>query len=48
MAPISGRKHFTGRLKGSDDTDVILEVNREEVYRIPLDSIVRARLEIEI
>lgn len=48
MAPISGRKHFTGRLKGIDDTDVILEVNREEVYRIPLDSIVRARLEIEI
>jgi len=46
--PISGRKHFTGRLKGIDDTDVILEVGREEVYRIPLGSIVRARLEIEI
>lgn len=45
--PISGRKHFTGRLKGIDDTDVILEIDRGEVYRIPLDSIVRARLEIE-
>ena len=46
-APIGGQKRFAGRLKGLDHAEVVLEGDRGRVHRIPLDAIVRARLEVE-
>jgi ribosome maturation factor RimP len=46
-APIDGQKNFTGRIQGVDGDTVVLEGDRGRLYRLPLGSIARARLEVE-
>jgi ribosome maturation factor RimP len=46
-APIDGQKNFTGRIQGVDGGVVVLEGDRGRIYRLPLGSIARARLEVE-
>jgi len=45
--PIDGQQHLSGRLRGLDADDVLLEGGRQRVHRIPLASITRARLNVE-
>lgn len=46
---ITGRKKFSGRLEGlQENTAVIQDQNEGQTHRIPLDSIMTARLEIEL
>lgn len=45
--PIDGQQHLSGRLRGLDAGDVLLEGDRHRVHRIPLASITRARLDVE-
>jgi ribosome maturation factor RimP len=44
---IDGNKHFTGRLRGIEDDQVVLADTRGRERRIPLASVARARLEVE-
>lgn len=46
-APIDGQSHFEGRLSGVTDGEVIMQVGRAKVARIPLASISRAKLAVE-
>ncbi len=46
-AGIEGQTHFEGRIAGVEDEAVILEVGRRKQRRIPLDTVSRARLEVE-
>jgi ribosome maturation factor RimP len=45
-APVNGQTAFAGRLSGVDDGVVLLAEGRR-VHRVPLDTIKRARLEVE-
>lgn len=45
--PLSGRKNFTGLLKGLEGEEVILEIDGGEV-RIPYEEIKKAQLKAEI
>jgi ribosome maturation factor RimP len=44
--PVAGQSAFAGRLAGVDGTDVLL-VEGRRTHRVPLDSISRARLDVE-
>jgi len=46
-AGIDGQTHFEGRITGVEDEAVILEVGRRKQRRIPLETVSRARLEVE-
>ena len=45
--PIDGQGFFRGRLGGMDGNEVVLEGQGGRQYRIPLDAIARAQLEVE-
>ena len=45
--PVAGRAHVSGRLQGMDGNEVIVAVGKEQVRRVPVGQIVRARLEVE-
>lgn len=44
--PVGGQSHFSGRLSGVDQGDVLLTEGRR-AHRVPLSAIRRARLEVE-
>ena len=44
---IGGQKQFSGRLRGVENADVLLEDSAQRVHRIPLSVVSRARLEVE-
>jgi len=44
--PVDGQSHFEGRLAGVDEGAVLVSQGAR-VYRVPLDTIRRARLEVE-
>jgi len=44
--PVDGQSHFTGRIAGVDQADVLLTEGRR-THRVPLDKISRGRLEVE-
>lgn len=46
--PVSGRRNFRGDLLGCADEKVMVKVNGSEVFSIPLSSILKANLEIEL
>ena len=46
MHPVEGQSHFEGRIEGFEDGAVLLTQGRR-THRVPLDSIRRARLEVE-
>ena len=41
--PVSGRRNFTGTLRGFDDGEILIEVDGE-VYSLPLTKLAKARL----
>jgi ribosome maturation factor RimP len=45
--PVDGQTHLEGRLQGMDGDDVLVEVGKGRVSRIPGAKIARARLEVE-
>ena len=45
--PVEGQTHLRGRLRGMDGDDVLVEVGKDQVRRIPVPRISRARLEVE-
>lgn len=45
--PLEGRSRFSGELRGLDGDDVVV-ATREGEYRVPFDSIERARLKAEL
>jgi len=45
--PVEGQTHVRGRLRGMDGDDVLVEVGKDQVRRIPAPRISRARLEVE-
>ena len=45
--PVDGQTHVRGRLRGMDGDDVLVEVGKDQVRRIPVPRISRARLEVE-
>lgn len=47
FAPVSGRKKITGRLKGLRESDVVIQVEDEEIT-IPLVQVASARLALEL
>ena len=46
--PLGGRRHFTGQLRGCDESEVILRVGSESDIRFRFDDIESARLVVEI
>jgi len=46
--PIEGQRNFRGRLLGLDGEDVLLEDRTSGRVRVPLDSIAKANLEMDI
>jgi ribosome maturation factor RimP len=44
---VDGQMHFEGHLRGVEGDDVVLEVGRDKVKRIPLGRIGRAKLGVE-
>jgi len=46
--PVSGRRNFKGDLLGCADEKVMVKVNGSEVFSIPLSSILKANLEVEL
>ncbi len=46
--PIAGQRNFRGRLLGLDGEDVLFEDRTSGNIRIPIDSITRANLEIDV
>jgi len=47
-APISGQRRFRGRLEGCRDGMVVLQQGQGPTLLIPLEAIVKARLEVEL
>jgi len=45
---ISGRRNFKGALLGCGEGEVIVQVNGNEVFAIPLSAILKANLEVEV
>lgn len=45
--PIDGQTHVRGRLRGMEGDDVMVAVGKDQVRRIPVSRISRARLEVE-
>jgi ribosome maturation factor RimP len=45
--PVEGQTHVRGRLRGMDGDDVLVDVGKDQVRRIPAPRISRARLEVE-
>lgn len=45
--PVGGRRNLTGRLEGVEGDDVVIDVDGE-TFRVPYDSITKARLRVEI
>jgi ribosome maturation factor RimP len=46
--PVSGRRNFKGALLGCTDGQIMVKVEGSDVFTIPLTSILRANLEIEM
>lgn len=45
--PMNGQVHFEGRMRAIESNEVVLEVSRTKIVRIPLDRISRAKLAVE-
>lgn len=45
---IEGQVHFEGHLRGVEGDEVLLQVGRQKVVRIPFARVARARLEVEL
>jgi ribosome maturation factor RimP len=45
--PVNNQKAFEGRLRGVEETDVLLEAANGRVHRLPLRLIARGRLDVE-
>lgn len=45
--PVDNQKAFEGRLRGLDNSDVLLEASNGRMHRLPLRLITRGRLEVE-
>jgi ribosome maturation factor RimP len=45
--PVDNQKAFEGRLRGVDESDVLLEAPNGRMHRLPLGLITRGRLEVE-
>ena len=46
--PVSGRRNFKGALLGCTEGQIIVKVEGSEVFAIPLTSVLKANLEIEL
>ena len=46
--PIAGQRNFRGRLLGVDGEDVLFEDRTNGQVRVPLDSITKANLEVDV
>ena len=46
--PIGGQRNFRGRLVGVDGEEVLFEDKTSGPIRVPLDSIVKANIEIDV
>jgi ribosome maturation factor RimP len=46
--PIDGQRNFRGRLLGLDGDEVIFEDRTNGPVRVPLDSIAKANLEVDV
>jgi ribosome maturation factor RimP len=46
--PVAGRRNFKGALLGCTEGKVMVEVEKNDVFTIPLTSILKANLEIEL
>jgi ribosome maturation factor RimP len=44
---VDNQKAFEGRLRGVDESDVLLEAPNGRMHRLPLGLITRGRLEVE-
>jgi ribosome maturation factor RimP len=44
---IDGQTHFEGRLRGVEDGDIVMEVGRGKLRRVPLAQVARAKLAVE-
>ena len=44
---VDGQTHIAGRLQGMDGDDVLVQIGREKVKRVPARLVGRARLEVE-
>ncbi len=44
---VDGQMHFEGRLRGVEDQDVVLEVGKRKIVRLPVENIARGRLVVE-
>ena len=45
--PVDNQKAFEGRLRGVDESDVLLEARNGRMHRLPIGLITRGRLEVE-
>jgi ribosome maturation factor RimP len=45
--PVDNQKAFEGRLRGTDNGDVLLEAANGRLHRLPMQLITRGRLEVE-
>jgi ribosome maturation factor RimP len=46
--PIAGQRNFKGRLLGVDGEDVLFEDRTNGQVRVPLDTITKANLEVDV
>ncbi len=46
--PINGQRNFRGRLLGIDGEDVLFEDRTSGRVKVPLDSIAKANLELDV
>lgn len=46
--PVEGRRQFTGRVRGHEQGEVELELEKETVVRIPFEDVESARLVVEL
>jgi ribosome maturation factor RimP len=46
--PIDGQRNFKGRLLGVEGNDVLLEDRTSGQVRVPLDTITKANLEVDV
>jgi ribosome maturation factor RimP len=44
FSPINGRKDFRGTLRGLEGEDIILENDKQEMFRLPLSQVAKAHL----
>ena len=47
-APLNGRRHFKGKLQSVNAGEVVVEVEPQQVFALPLADVAKARLDPEI